>query len=360
MMAGAAAELIETTQALAEWCRVMDRSEWVALDTEGDSLHCYFEKLCLIQVGLPGHNILIDPLARIDLSLLADTLQARKLVLHGCDYDLRMLRRSFGFVATNVFDTYLAARLTGLTEVGYASLVKRFFGVELPKSSQKANWAKRPLTRTMQEYAENDTRYLLDLREELSRLLLSKRRSSWFEETCQRAIAAAASDRDRDPETSWKIAGSAALRGRAAALLRELWIWRDSEARETDRPAFQILRNEDLIRIAQKLTDSGSADLPDHLPAGRRRRLQLVIDKALQLPESAWPQNTATPRPRPTSEQERRFEQLKSRRDRLAAELELDPGVLAPRQALERIARDPGSKEEVLMNWQSDLLQLGG
>jgi ribonuclease D len=351
-------ELVDTSEALAEWRRVIAGSCSVALDTEGDSLHCYFEKLCLVQIGLPDHNILVDPLAAIDLSLLTRTLATKVLVLHGSDYDLRMLRRGLGFVATNIFDTYHAARLVGLPEVGYAALVKRFFGIELPKSSQKANWAKRPLTPTMREYALNDTRYLLELSEELGGLLLSKQRWSWFEETCRRAIASAAVDRDRDPDKAWKIAGSAALKDQASSVLRELWFWRDGEAREMDRPAYQILRNEDLIAIARRATETNSVELPGHLPSGRRRRLRESIEKALRLPESDWPRATSTPRLRSTAEQDRLFEILKSKRNKVAAELELDPGVVAPRQALERVARDPESKSEVLMSWQCELLGL--
>ncbi len=353
-----AAELIDSNDALSDRCAVIAQANAVALDTEGDSLHCYFEKLCLIQIGLPDRNILVDPLAAIDLSLLNAALEGKRLVLHGCDYDLRMLRRGIGFSPANVFDTYHAARLAGLKEVGYASLVEFFFGIDLPKSSQKANWAKRPLTRPMMEYALNDTRYLLDLRDRLAALLQSRQRWSWFEETCGRAVAAAAADRERDLGKVWKIPGSAALRGQASAVLRELWFWRDGEARQVDRPAFQILRNEDLIAIARRATETDFVELPGHLPSGRRRRLRESIEKALRLPESAWPQAQPAPRLRSTPEQDQLFEHLKSKRDKVAVELELDPGVVAPRQALERVARDPGAGSEVLMAWQRELLGL--
>ncbi len=352
------AKLIDSSNALVDWCAAIARANVIALDTEGDSLHCYFEKLCLIQIGLPDRNILVDPLAAIDLSPLNATLEGKPLVFHGCDYDLRMLRRGIGFSPNNVFDTYHAARLAGIKEVGYASLVKFFFGIDLPKSSQKANWARRPLTLPMMKYALNDTRYLLDLSDRLAALLQAKQRWSWLEETCGRAVAAAATDRDRDLDKVWKVAGSAALRGQASAVLRELWFWRDAEAREVDRPAFQILRNEDLIAIARRAAETDFVELPGHLPSGRRRRLRESIERALRLPESAWPQAQSAPRVRSTAEQDQLFEVLKSKRDKVAAELELDPGVVAPRQALERVAREPESSSEVLMAWQCELLGL--
>ena len=149
--------IITTDAALDEWCAALNNQDSVAMDTEGDSLHCYFEKLCLIQIPLGAENVLIDPLEPLDFSKFNTLLSKRRVILHGCDYDLRMLRRGIKFTPGEVFDTYLAARLVGMKEVGLASLVKEFFGIDLPKSSQKANWAKRPLTQAMIEYAIRDS-----------------------------------------------------------------------------------------------------------------------------------------------------------------------------------------------------------
>ena len=147
--------LITNDISLDAWCSTLEKHDPIAVDTEGDSLHCYFEKLCLIQIGLPDQDVLLDPLEELDFTRLSAILRQKKIILHGCDFDLRMLRRGIQFVPGEVFDTYIAARLIGLKEVGLASLVKQFFGIELPKSSQKANWARRPLTPAMLEYATN-------------------------------------------------------------------------------------------------------------------------------------------------------------------------------------------------------------
>ena len=257
--------IITNNELLDDWCGTLEKYDPVAVDTEGDSLHCYFEKLCLIQIRLPEQDILIDPLEPLDFSRFNTVLAQRKVILHGCDFDLRMLRRGTKFVPGEVFDTYLAARLVGLKEVGLASLVKEFFGIELPKSSQKANWARRPLTPAMIEYAINDTLYLIDLAERLAEDLRAKGRWDWFEESCQKAVSAAGEDREKDPERIWKISGSAALRGRELAILRALWHWRDGEAQKADRPSFQILRNEELIELA-KSAEAGSLLLPRRRP----------------------------------------------------------------------------------------------
>jgi ribonuclease D len=349
--------LITNNESLDDWCGKLEKFDPVAVDTEGDSLHCYFEKLCLIQIGLPEQDVLIDPLEPLNFSRFNAILAQRRVILHGCDFDLRMLRRGTKFAPGEVFDTYLAARLVGLKEVGLASLVKEFFEIELPKSSQKANWARRPLTPAMIEYAINDTLYLIDLAERLSEELRAKGRWEWFEESCQKAVLAAGEDREKDPERIWKISGSAALRGRELAVLRALWHWRDAEAQAADRPSFQILRNEELIALS-KSADAGAVNLPPGVHGLRRKRLATVLEEALLLPEAEWPQRVKSVRNRPTDEQEQRMEQLKNRRDRVAEGLQLDPGVVAPRQALERISREPESVDSILMRWQRQLLGL--
>src|SRR5438132_7831655 len=109
--------IITNHEVLDDWCGTLEKCDPVAVDTEGDSLHCYFEKLCLIQISLPEQDVLIDPLEPIDFSRFNSILGQRRIILHGCDYDLRMLRRAIKFAPGEVFDTYIAARLVGIKEV---------------------------------------------------------------------------------------------------------------------------------------------------------------------------------------------------------------------------------------------------
>ncbi len=350
--------LIADNETLDAWCRTLENHDPVAVDTEGDSLHCYFEKLCLIQIGLVDQDVLIDPLAGLDFTRFNIILGRKKMILHGCDFDLRMLRRGIMFAPGEVFDTYIAARLIGLKEVGLASVVKGFFGIELPKSSQKANWARRPLTPAMTEYAINDTLHLIPLAERLTEELHAKNRFEWFEESCKKAILAAAEDREKDPERIWKVPGSATLRGIELAVLKGIWLWRDSEAQKADRPSFQILRNEELVGIAKAAGQGGAPSLPASVHGSRRKRLEVALEEALQVPEEQWPQRVRLVRNRPSDEEERRLEELKTRRDSAAEGLQLDPGVVAPRQALERISREPEAATSTLMRWQRQLLGL--
>src|SRR5918999_2473024 len=174
--------MIQTDSQLAELLPQLDPVDRIAVDTEADSLHCYYEKLCLVQLSFAGRDYLIDPLANLDLKPLAQALAPKEIVLQGADFDLRLLRRSFDFVATRIFDTVIAARLLGIRAFSLAALVERYFGITLAKGSQKANWAQRPLPKHMEEYAKNDTHYLLPLAEKMEAELKEKRRWEWFQQ----------------------------------------------------------------------------------------------------------------------------------------------------------------------------------
>jgi ribonuclease D len=356
--------LIATDAQLSEPLKKIEAADRVALDTEADSLHSYREKLCLLQISVPatvnarGYNdFIVDPLANLDLEPLRRALEPREIVLHGADYDLRMLRRGLNFVAHRIFDTLIAARLLGIREFSLAALLKRYFGLELPKGSQKANWARRPLPTRMAEYALNDVHYLLPLAEKLEMELERGQRSDWLRQSCQRAIEQAAVARVREQDERWRIRGSGSLNRRAAGVLRALWQWRDKEAEMADRPAFHILQNEQLLSAAASFA-SGSA--PDHkyLSSRRRRAFREAAQSALQSPESEWPVLHRRFGTRPTAETVRRAEELRRQRDRSAEKLGLEPSFIAPRGTLEAIAADHPRAASLLVPWQRELLGL--
>ena len=348
--------LITTPAALEEFLGHLAPYDRVALDTEADSLHCYFEKLCLIQISLPALHVLIDPLTEgFSLAPLYDMLKSRELILQGADFDLRLLRRAGGMEAERVFDTMIAARLTGKMEFSLAALVSHYFGITLAKSSQKENWARRPLTEKMVDYAINDTRYLLQISEKLEQELRDLGRWEWFQQSCAKAVQTAKITRERDVDNLWRISGSVELRGRASALLRALWTWRDEEAKAVDRPAFHILRNEEMLDAAYRF-DTGAQVSIRHLSSGRGKRFFAAAEAAMTLPESEWPVLVRRPRARPTPEEEKRFHALKKKRDAAADQLKLDPSLIAPKATLEALAASPESAAERLMPWQQEIL----
>ncbi len=327
----------------------------IAFDTEADSLHCYFEKLCLVQISTPHEHVLVDPLSDVPMQPLLDALAEKRVVFHGADYDLRLLRRVGTFEPREIFDTMIASRLCGVDQLGLAALVEKHFGVKLSKSSQKANWARRPLPPEMIEYAMNDTRYLLPLAERIEEEVRRLGRWEWFEESRDRMVAASREVRERDEKTVWQISGYAKLGPRAQSILRVLWFWRDSEARAWNRPPFHVMGNDDLLRVAE-CAATGRPFTPPRMANRRRRSFEVALALALQVPEAEWPRMERKRGKRRTNEQVRRFDELKAVRDRVAAELKIDPAIVASRGGLEAVSIDENSP--ALMNWQRRLIGL--
>ncbi len=349
--------LIDTVQGLAEVLPLLDPHPRIAIDTEADSLHCYFEKLCLIQISVPGHDLLIDPLAGVPLEPLFHLIGSKELIFHGADYDLRLLRR-VGFAGPGqIFDTMIAARLCSVTEFSLAALIQRYFDLKLTKGSQKANWAQRPLSPVMAEYALNDTRFLHQLADIFAAELHRLGRREWFDQSCERAIRLTENSKERDTEETWRIPGSGLMRGRSAAILRELWRWRDAEARAIDRPAFHILHNEQLIAAANRIDQGGLIEFK-HLRGSRLRRFTEAAERSLAMPEAEWPAFVRTVRPRPTREEEMRFRTLREKRDAAAAALKLDPALIAPKAMLESLAAKEPDAATRLMQWQREALEV--
>jgi ribonuclease D len=351
------APFIDTEAGLADISKRIAKVERIAIDTEADSLHCYFDKLCLLQVSVPGSDWLVDPLAGIALDPLFDVLTSKEIILHGADYDLRLLRRVGFRPPGKIFDTMIAARLSGVEEFSLAALLKRHFGLEIPKASQKANWAKRPLSHSMLAYAVNDTRHLHKLAEIYEGELRNLGRMEWFEQMCERAIRATENNKEKDAESTWRIAGSGKLRGRAAAILRELWRWRDEEARAADRPAFHILHNDQLLNAAQDI-DAGHLVQFQHLRGSRLRRFEEAVERGRSLPQSEWPVFVRVNRPRPTREEEDRMKVLRARRDAVAAKLKLDPSLVAPKATIEGLVLREAETLERLLPWQRQVLEV--
>lgn len=349
--------MIASDSQLAEILPLLEKAGRVAVDTEADSLHCYFEKLCLIQLTVGEEDFLIDPLAPINLQPLCAVLAQRQIVLQGMDFDLRLLRRTLGFVASDVFDTVIAARFLGLHEFSLAALVLKYFGVTLAKGSQKANWARRPLPSAMARYARNDTHYLLPLAAIMEEQLEALGRLEWFRQSCRRALAQAALERARDPDQHWRIAGSGTLPPRTNAILRALWQWRDAEARRNDRPAFHILQNSLLLDAATRFA-AGETPQYNHFSDRRRRAFLAAAESALALPEAEWPQRPPREHKTRSYEREQRVLELRRRRDEQATALSLDPSFIASRSTLEAIAADEALAEKFLTKWQRELLGL--
>ena len=330
----------------------------MALDTEADSLHAYPEKLCLIQISIGDEDRLIDPLAGMNLAPLWAELKSHVLVMHGADYDLRLLRKNHGFVPERIFDTMLGSRLLGEREFGLAHLLKKYLDVTIEKGSQKADWAKRPLTPRMEDYARNDTHYLSRLAGILREQLTAKGRLPWAEESCARLIADCAVPSAHPPDTVWRVKGSHKLSRPSLAVLREIWHWRELEAVAANKPPFFVLSHDAMVEISAAVVEQRPFEhvLPRHFSLRRQDGLSHAIRTGLAQPPAEHPDYVKLKFHRQTESERRRYVALEERRNARAAGLDIDPTLIANRSTLLALATDWEQAGAELMTWQKELL----
>jgi len=341
---------VDTGPELAAFITAVRREFRVGVDTEAASFHRYRDRIYLLQVSSPSQTALIDPvaIAQPDLdpvgAMLADP-QLEK-TFHDADYDLRVLDRDYGFRAARLFDTRIAAQLAGEPAIGLAALLEKYVGVKLDKEHQKADWSIRPLTPPMLAYAAADTRYLLALRDALEQRLTALGRLAWAMEEFKQLESlrwtgvAAGSDDD----SYLRLKGAKGLIPRSLAALRLLHRWRDTVAEREDKAPFRIIGNDSLIAVSRALP-AARADLGHikELPGSLARRhgdaLLDAVLRARAMNDSELPRIERRPRPQKDPGFDARMERVKAVRNRVAAELGLEAGVLCGRTTLEAVVR---------------------
>ena len=244
--------LVADARALDELLAALAAEPAVALDTESNSFHVYRERVCLIQLSTRGGDFVVDPFA-VDVRPLGPVLaSAEAVVLHGADYDVRCLKREYGFALPSLFDTMAAARRLGRAGLGLSALVEEHFGVALSKDFQRSDWGRRPLAAEQVRYAALDTHFLLPLFHQLAGEL--RERGLWEAAKVEFARIAAVEPRPRvfDPEGWRRLKGARDLDAGGRAVLRALWILREERAGALDRPPFKVMPEQAMLEVARR------------------------------------------------------------------------------------------------------------
>jgi len=317
----------------------------LALDTEGASFHRFLDRIYLLQLSTREHSAIIDPLPVGSPAGLGQLLQSNsvEVVFHDADYDLRLLHQDYGWHVTNIFDTRIASQLLGIKSFGLAALLEQFFGVKLDKKHQRADWSMRPLTADMLDYAAQDTRYLLQLKDHMKGELTRRGRLHWAQEEFAK-LEGTRWEAEEGMEGFLRLKGARDLSRPELAVLREVANWRDTVAAQLDRAMFRVMGNEVLFELARRTPKSVSElSAIKGMPKGMIERagadIVAAVRRGTEVPEAELPKFPRGQRWNKDRDFDERVARLKAVRDSAASRLELDPGVLCPRERLENIAR---------------------
>jgi len=355
------------------------RLEWslasadIAVDCEAAGYHRYSDRLCLLQLSTPSETFVIDPLAVGPTTPLKPLLEdpARRALMHGGSYDLRLLRRDLDIAVARLFDTQVAASFLGEPAIGLQALLEKHLGIRVAKKFQRADWARRPLPGEMIAYAAGDTRHLHRLAEVLEERIGDLGRLHWAEEECRRLVegAAGSGGYEPPPDPVTRVKGARRLDPRSVTALREAIAWRDRIARARDRAPFRVASDAALLGAVaaqpaslEELTRVRG--FPRRLAATDGRSLLAALRRVRGLATrdlSPYPAARGG-RGRPSPEEEAAFDRLNAVRNEVAGKLGLERGrVMANHLLREVAAAGPRSLAELravgnVRRWQVEVL----
>jgi len=245
--------VVETASQFADFVQHLFAAPLIAIDTESNSFHAYFERICLIQVSTPERDYILDPLALKDLTALGEVLENPRIekIFHAASNDVLGLKRDFQFQVRNLFDTAIACKLLGHKQLGLARILEQHFGVVLDKRWQRCDWGKRPLKAEQLDYASLDTHYLIPLRHSLTAELVARDLWDAAQEAFVKISEQELQERTFHPKSFLQIRGAHTLDPDGRKILKALYLYRDREAKRRDRAPFRIITDETLLRLAQ-------------------------------------------------------------------------------------------------------------
>jgi ribonuclease D len=339
--------------AFQQLLREAEGARAIVIDTESDSLYHFHQKICLIQIATEaGSSYLLDPLEGFPIEALRLLLENPRLtkIFHGADYDIALLKAKASIGIRNVYDTMIAAKFLGRTEVGLQATLRDELGLTISKGNQKDDWSARPLSEEQQNYALTDVDHLLEVVAKQRAELEEKRRLHWVQEECEALESLSGLPDKIDPREVFRdVKGVAALPPRALAIFRELIACREKIADELDLPPFRIAVNEALLSLARSEKDGGRDAVMSHI---RRReyadRFQEAVVRGLEVQEGALPKLERGRRIDLPLAQQRRVAALKEWRKAASTRIGLELSLVIPQRLIDKIAdANPASLEEL-------------
>ncbi|MNZ42240.1 Ribonuclease D [compost metagenome] len=355
---------IRDDASLERLCHDWKQRPYLAIDTEFMRVDTFYPAAGLVQVGDGERAWLIDPLLIRDWSPFAAVLEAPEVVkvFHACGEDLEVFQRLTGSLPQPLFDTQLAAAYLGMAfSMGYSKLVLEILGVDLPKDETRSDWLQRPLTEMQVRYAAEDVQHLAELYVRLDPRLSDEKRA-WL--LADGADLVRNQTRVSDPQEAWRDVKLAwKLNPAQLAVLRELCVWREEQARLRNQPRSRVLREQTLWPLArfQPSDKVALARVEEMHPRTVRQdgdTLIALIAHAAALPSSEWPEVLPEPLPREVSPLLKKLREVGQRQ---AERLDMAPELMLRKKVLEALLKSgypdgPYQLPDSLQGWRRELM----
>jgi len=352
--------LIDSSTGLVRAAKAWRRCRQIAIDTEFVRVNTYYANLGLIQIS-DGQTVwLIDPIAVDDLEPLRELLIAEEILklVHSPSEDLEILKQRFEILPEPLIDTQVAAACLGQShQLGYHHLIEWLLDLTLDKAATRSDWCRRPLSNKQLHYAAEDVAYLPLAWDLLKPRLMALDRLQWVIEDSMRHLMIAR--QSIEPMALYKRQRDIhRLNDGERTVLQELCAWRETTARQSNRPRPFILKDKNLSEIARKqpLDTTQLAEVSDLHPAVMRRHGPDIVQRVSMALER---EESAPEPPRQLSNRELKIlKRLQTIVQDRAAELSIPPAMLAAKRELEWLLRSSSreSLPERLSGWRSGII----
>jgi ribonuclease D len=353
---------IDSAQKFEVLLRQLSSQSVIGLDTEFISEGRYEPELCLVQLSTPDEIFIVDPIVLPGLRPMWELLAApgREIVTVAARQEIKFCAKGAESAPSCVLDLQIAAGLLGYGyPLSHTNLCLRILNAKVNGGESFTDWRKRPLRPVQLEYAADDVRYLLPMREKLLARAAKLNRTNWVRGESEALVNTVMREDER-----WRISGSARLSRRQLAVLREVWRWRDRQARGLNVPVARVLGDSMLIEIARRApaTTEDLFSIRGLDSRLLRKAEQEVVDAvaiARAIPESDLPSNERRDDPPQVAVLTKL---LSVAVGNLAAETEVDTALLATTSDLQEIVRwfldqEGTPRPQVLHGWRGEILQ---
>lgn len=349
-------KFIESESELKNICDDLLKEKIIGVDLEADSMYCFKEKICLIQIATDRQAFLIDPFELKEISPFLKVLETKDIIkiFHGADFDIRSIDRDYKARVNNLFDTEIACRFLGIKERGLAALLKRNFNIDADKRYQKADWSKRPFDKGMIDYSIMDVAYLTKLYTIILQKLENKGRFSWAKEEFEIQEQVRYKNNHSSPLFK-RFKGAGKLDARSLAVLENLLELRMQIAQKKDQPLFKIISNASITTLY--INKPETIDQILEIKALSKRQVDMygsfcvqAITKAMELEDEQLPLYPRTKRAKRDFKVEKRIIRLKKMREKLSISMGIEPGFLLNNALISSIALQKPANSAQLLN----------
>jgi ribonuclease D len=351
--------MVESAQQLLIAIEEWNSCDVIGIDTEFVRERTYRADLGLVQLSDGKRVWLVDPLQTGPLDVMADFFKnpAVHKILHAPSEDLDVLLYTTTTCPHPLFDTQIACAMLGQSlQMGYHKTVEWLLDITIDKGETRSNWLKRPLRTAQLHYAALDVCLLPMMYEELRTRLEALDRLVWLEEDCDRLIRKA--NMPVVPTDSWiRINGNHRMDPVALAILQKLAEWREYEADRRNLARGFVIRDNELMSIAN--AKPTSMDELAQLNTLHPRVVQRVGQKILSMINEVLQSGRQADPPESLSSRQRKIlDEMRKRVTQKAAELDIEPALLASKRELENLllSSNGNSLPERFLGWRKDVI----